>query len=112
MKKLSDFKDADGAVVVAKLLKPIFGILQNAGNAAAKGKTAIEFASAILQNSPNETMEILAILSETEPENYHCNAVTILRDIVTVVSDEDLMELFGLRRQTPTSSVSASESNE
>lgn len=110
MKKLSDFKDEQAAVVVAKLLTPIFGILQNAANEKATNKPPIEFVSSILQNSPKETMNIFAILSEVEPEEYHCTGATILKNIVTFASDEELMGLFGLRRQTATSSGSASES--
>ena len=110
MKKLSEFKDEQGAVVVAKLLPPIFEIIQNAANEDAKSKKPIDFVSAILQNSPQETMKIFAILSEVEPEDYHTNAAEILGNVVKLATDEDLMALFGLQRQTVTSSGSASES--
>lgn len=110
MKKLSDFKDEQGAIVVAKLLPPIFEIIQNAANSDAKDKAPIEFVSQMLQNSPGATKTIFAILSEVEPEDYHTNAVEILQNVVTLATDDDLMSLFGLRRQTETSSGSASES--
>lgn len=112
MKKLSEFHDEQAAIVVAKLLPPIFGILQNAANEQATNKAPIEFVSTILQNSPRETMDIFAILSEVDPEKYHCSGTEILQNIVTFATDGELMELFGLQRQTVTSSGSASESIE
>lgn len=111
MKKLSDFKDEQGAVVVAKLLPPIFDIIQNAANKEAKGKSPIDFVSDILANTPSATMKIFAILSETEPDEYHTNAAEILKNVVTLATDDDMMALFGLQRQTTTSSGSASESS-
>ena len=113
MKKLSEFKDEQGAIVVAKLLPPIFEIIQSAANAEARdGKTPIEFISLMLENSPKAMKNIFAILSEVEPEDYHTNAAEILANVVTLATDEDMMSLFGLRRQTQTSSGSASESFE
>lgn len=110
MKKLSEFHDEKAAVIVAKLLPPIFGILQNAANEKATNKAPIDFVSTILQNSPRETMNIFAILSEVEPSEYHCSGTEILQNIVTFATDSELMELFGLQRQTATSSTSVSES--
>lgn len=110
MKKLSDFKDEQGAVIVARLLPPIFEIVQNAANEKAKNKAPIEFVSAMLENSPRATMTIFAILSEVEPDEYHTNGAEVLGNVLKLANDEDLMGLFGLQRQTKTSSGSASES--
>lgn len=112
MKKLSEFRDEQGAIVVAKLLKPIFAILQNASNANSRSGTAIDFVTAMLSNSPKDVLEIFAILNETEPDEYHTNAAMILGDVVTLASDDELMALFGLQRQTQTSSGSASTSSD
>ena len=112
MKKLSEFHDEKAAVIVAKLLPPILGILQNAANEKATNKAPVDFVSTILQNSPRETMDVFAILSEVEPIDYHCSGIEILKNIITFASDEELMGLFGLQRQTATSSTSASESIE
>lgn len=110
MKKLSEFKDEQGAVVVAKLLPPIFEIIQNAANKESKNKSPIDFVSDILANTPSATMKIFAILSEVEPEEYHTDAIEIMKNVITLATDDELMSLFGLQRQTKTSSGSASES--
>lgn len=111
--KLSEFKDEKGIEVVAKLLVPIGKIASNVNNRRAKneGKSLIEFASSMLQNNPKETMNMLAILDDKDPESYHCNAATILVDVINMFADEELLKLFGLQSQKmdATSSGSASE---
>lgn len=110
--KLSDFKDEKAVETVAKLLIPISRIAANRENAAAKGKNLLEFASAMLQNNRREVMDMLAILNDKEPEAYHCTAATVLVDVFTMISDPEMLALFGLQRQTPASSGSALETTE
>ena len=72
----------------------------------------MEFASAMLQNSPKDVMDMLAILHEKDPKDYHCSAATVLMDVFNMISDPELLALFGLQRQTTASSGSASENIE
>ena len=108
--KLSEFKDEKAIEVVAKLLVPIGNIVKNRDNANARGGTQLEFASAILANNPRDVMDMLAILDDKDPSEYHCNAATVILDVMNMLADEELLQLFGLQRQTQTSSTSASES--
>ena len=108
--KLSEFENEKGVEVVAKLLVPIGNIVQNRDNAKARGGTKLDFVSAILANNPKDVMNMLAILNDKEPSEYHCNAATIIFDVMNMLADEELLQLFGLQRQTQTSSTSASES--
>ena len=112
--KLSDFKDEQGVEVVAKLMIPICKIVANPANKEAKGKTKLEFASAMLQNSPCEVKEMLAILNCVEPEDYHCNGSTVIAGLFDLLSDPELMQLFGLqgKKEGPTCSGSQSETIE
>lgn len=110
--RLSEFKDEKGIEVVAKLLIPIGKIAANAQNAKAREGTQLEFASALLQNNPSEIMKMLAILADKNPEEYHCNAASVLMDVINMISDPELMVLFGSQRQTMASSGSASETTE
>ena len=106
--RLSDFKDEKGVEVVAKLLAPIGNIASNPKNADARGNGNMAFAAAMLQNSPRDVMDMLAILNEQDPADYHCSAATVLMDVFNMISDPELLALFGLQRQTPASSGSAS----
>jgi len=110
--RLSDFKDEKGIEVVAKLLAPIGRIASSAKNAEAKDKSVAEFVSAMLLNNPADVKELLAILDDKDPAEYHCTAATVLADALNMVSDPEFLELFGLQRQTVTSSGSASENTE
>lgn len=110
--RLSEFKDEKGVEVIGKLLTPICKIAANAKNAAAKDCSRLEFASALLRNNPGEIKEMLAILDDKDPKEYHCTAATVLMDVFNMISDPELMTLFGLQRQTAASSGSASETTE
>lgn len=112
--RLSEFKDEKGVEVVAKLLVPI-------GNIAADKEMANiqkdsvhmgDFASLLLQKHPQDVMAMLAVLNDQDPEDYHCTAATVLVDVFNMISDPELMMLFGLQRQTAASSGSASENTE
>ena len=108
--KLSEFKDEKAVEVVAKLLVPIGNIVKNRDNAKSRGGTQLDFASAILANNPADVKNMLAILNDVDPAEYHCTAATVIFDVMNMLADEELLQLFGLQRQTQTSSTSASES--
>ncbi len=110
--KLSEFKDEKGIEVVAKLLVPISNIAKNKGNVEAKGKSLIEFAAAMLQNNQKDVKDMLAILADADPAEYHCSAASVLVDVLNMLNDPELMQLFGLQSKTPASAGSASESTE
>lgn len=110
--KLSEFKDEKAIEVIAKLLVPIANIATNKEVAAAKGKNPIEFASTMLSSSPTDVKNMLAILSDEDPESYHCSAATVLVDVLNMLNDPELMALFGLQSKTLASSGSASENTE
>lgn len=113
--RLSEFRDEQGVEVVAKLLVPIAKIVSNEKNAKAQkeaneGKgSMLDFVSALLQNNPRDVMDMLAILDGKDPNEYHCSAATVLVDALHMVSDPELLMLFGLQRQTLASPGSALE---
>jgi hypothetical protein len=110
--KLSDFKDEKAIEVVAALLVPIGNIAKNKEISDAKGKSKLEFASAMLKNNAADVKDILAILNGKDPAEYHCSAATVLVDLLDMLNDPELMQLFGLQGKTAASSGSASESTE
>lgn len=115
MKKLSDFKDEKAVVVVAQLLEPIIAIVTNPENGKFKDEqNGFKMFSGFLTNSPRAMMQIFAILSEQDVETYHCDGVEVTKNLMTLVSDSRLIELFTSQGQTgdATSSGSASENIE
>lgn len=109
MKKLADFKDEKGLEVAAALMEPLGKIAANGKNIKMDGKTTFEVASMLLKHSPNEVKSMLAILSDEDPDNFHYTAGTVFAGLVTMLSDPDIVSLFGLRGESRTSSSSASE---
>lgn len=109
--RLSEFKDEKAIEVVAALMEPLSKITLNekVQELYTKAAQPYEFAVAVLKNSASEIKDIFAILNGENPKSYHCDAATILRDTISLMSDPDLMSLFGFQRQTPPSSGSASE---
>ena len=110
--RLSEFKDEKAIEVVASLLIPIGNIVANPANKEAKDGGVLKFASEMLKNNTKDAMEILAILADEPVESYTCTAATVLKDMLNVLSDPDLLELFGLQSQTQTSAGSALTSSE
>lgn len=108
--KLSDFKDEKAIEVVANLLVPIGKIVSNKENAEAKGKSVLDFAATMLRNNKREVMDMLAILSDVDPAEYHCTAASVMIDVLNMFNDPELMQLFGLQSKTVASSGSVSES--
>lgn len=120
MQRLSEFKDIDGIRLVSRLMLPIGRIVQNKQvkdmrTAAAKeGRdlTMLELASAMLEHGAGDVLEMLALLNREEPKEYHCNAATVLADVMQMFADPDLQALFGLQSKIPASSGSAPETIE
>lgn len=112
MKKLADFKDEKGLEVAAALMEPLGKIAANSANVQAKGKTLFEFAAALLKNSPEEVKAMLAILSDEPVDDFHYTAGTVFSGVIALLSDPDILELFGLRGQMKGLSGSASENTE
>lgn len=110
MKKLSEFKNEKGVAVIADLLAPIARMAQNIQGI--DNESPLGFVSEMLKRNPKEIIEIFAILSETPVEEYECDGASLLANTITLASDKELMELFGLQSQTKTSSGSASETIE
>ena len=108
--KLSDYKDEKGVEVVAKLMIPICKIVANPENAKARGKAPLEFASTMFQNSPSEVKEMLAILADVDPAEYHCNGATVLKGLFDMLADPELMQLFGLQSKKTGQTCSGSQS--
>lgn len=107
MKKLSEFKNEEGVIIISKLLQPVFRIIQKVHDMERPdGMTAMDFVSMMLEASPKDVIEIFAILSETPVDEYECNGASIMANAIILASDKELMELFGLQSQTPTSSGS------
>lgn len=110
IKKLSEFKDEEAIVTVSKLIAPVMKIVVNSKNKELQAKGPFEMFSGFFANSPKYMKEIFAILSGVDPDQYHCDGIEVAKNIMVLVSDDRLLELFTSQEQTEavTSSGSAS----
>lgn len=108
--KLSDYKDEQAIEIATKLLTPVCKIVSNPENAKRQGANKLDFASAMLRNSPAEVKEVLAILNGKDPATYHCNGVSALTGLFEMLSDPEMMELFGLQNKMEGQSCSGVQS--
>lgn len=112
MKRLSEFTGDAAFDVVADLFPYLAEIARNPESRAASTKSNLEFAAALLKHNKAAIKGILARLNEVPVEEYTCTAVSLINDALTLVTDPDLMALFGRQSKTPASSGSVSETTE
>lgn len=91
---LSDFKDDEAIALVADLMLPIVEIMADSEVAESlrSGKPKLLLASTMLKKHPASIRHIFAILNRVD--EYHCTPVTLLKDLVDLLNDEELQELF------------------
>ena len=98
MKKLSDFKDAQGIEVASKVLAVIMDMLADKRNLALNGETnAIRMFTAFMANSPDKMREIFAILSEKDVREYHCNGAEAMANMLLLANDPSLWAFLPCR---------------
>lgn len=110
--RLSEFKDEKAIKVVADLMVPLGDIATDPECRPKNGENRLAFATKLLSNHSKEVMNILAILDDKDPKSYHCTAASVLKDVMEMITDPELMELFGFQSKTSGSSGSASETTE
>lgn len=111
MRKLASFKGDDAFRVVNELLPYAFEVVGNEEVSALKKKgcTMLDYVRCAMEKEPKAMKGILAVLNN-DPD-YSPNAADLAFDMLDLICDKELMELFGLQsRKKGTSSGSASQS--
>ena len=110
MKRLSDFENEKALDLVANIIEPMGEIMtdEKIVNIFRSGKPAILAISGILKDHKKAATEIIAALHETTPEELRFNVVSLTKDIMTLVNDPGIREVFTMQGQTPTADVSGS----
>lgn len=93
--KITDFKNEDAIELIADLIEPISEIstdkelveLLKKGN-------KIKAIQQGLKNHKSSIIQILAIINGVPVEEYSCNPITITKDLLVILNDKELMEVF------------------
>lgn len=110
--RLSEFKDEEAIRVIADILPHVVEIAKNPAVKEARNENPFLYAAALLKEVPQEAIALLALLDNKDPAEYHCTGASVLFDVFNMISDPDLLALFGVRSKTLASSGSASTTGE
>lgn len=96
MKKLSEFTGRAATDLIGHILLGISDMFTNEANkkAYSEGGAAALIGSALI-NTPGGVVGILAALNETPVEKFEYNAVTLVKDAYALLTDPELVMLFG-----------------
>ena len=97
MKRLSDYKNQDGVKIVGRVLAPISRIVTNQKMKEVYKQGPMAFASAICEHCSDDIMDILSTLSGEE--EYTCDGASVLKDVIYVFTDPEMLRLFGLESE-------------
>lgn len=100
--KLSEFKDEEALDLIAELIEPASKIFSNTDlrDAVRGGKSRLEIAKIAVKSNKKEVFEILCLTSGVPMEEYHCTPVSILKQFMEMIDDEELLDFFSSMAQT------------
>ena len=93
---ISEYKNEDAIELLADLIEPTANILSDSiiVDAFKADVNKIKLAQTILKSHKKDVLEILAIVNGKTAETYTCNPVTILKDLLAILNDKDLVDFF------------------
>lgn len=94
--RLSDFKDEEAIDVLADLLSPAAIIMgdpemEKIGNS---GKPKLLMAQYALKAHKKEVIEVISILHRTPVKDLKFTVASLLKDLMDILNDPELQELF------------------
>ena len=109
--RLSDYENEEALDLIADLIEPAARIMQDKKVEALvnKKEPAIKIAGYILKNHKQSAIEIVASMHRESPETYRFTALTLVNDLLDILNDPQIEELFSSQGQISTSSGSATE---
>lgn len=121
--KLSEFKDEEALDLLADIIEPVGTILEDKEIAKiyeenkSDGfgiKLKLKLVSVMIRNHKHEVIEILAKLNKQDASEFHCNVLTLPKELLSLINDPLMMDFFVSQVQSEgeTSSAPATEITE
>lgn len=115
MKKLSEYENEEAIELLGNLIEPVCIILSDKELKRAyenKSNNVAKLVAIALKNNSKKVIEILAVLNGVKPKEYKGNIVTMTKEVIEIMNDEDLKSFFISQGQNmeQTSSTSALQS--
>lgn len=114
--KLREFENEQALDLLADIIEPIARIMADdkIEKMVKAKKPVLIIASHILKNNKRDVIEIVAMMNGADPATFKFNTVTLLKDVVEIMDDPDIISLFTSQGQMTEegSSGSATENTE
>lgn len=95
--KLTQLENEDAIDLIANIIEPLGQIAQDKKiQELLKETNKLVLVQYILKNHKKSIIEILAAMDGTPVEEYHCNVITITKDLLEIVNNKELSEVFSL----------------
>lgn len=107
--KLSEFKNEDALDLLADILEPAARIFSDkaVADAARAGKQA-DAVKAAIKGHKEDVIAIVAALHKTAPDKCEFDVLTLTKDVLEILNDEELQTFFTSQVQTEEESASGS----
>lgn len=99
--KISEYHNEDAIELLADLIEPTANILSDKEieEAFSNGASTLKIAKMCLKLHKADVLEILAILNGQSVDEYTCNPISILVDLLAILNDKELVDFF-VQQQT------------
>lgn len=101
--KLSEFKDEEALDLLADIIEPVGTILEDKEIAKiyeenkSDGfgiKAKLKLVSVMIRNHKPEVIEILAKLNKQDASEFHCNVLTLPKELLSLINDPLMIDFF------------------
>ena len=108
--KISDFENEAALDLLADIIDPAATIMadKEVEKLYKDGKPAMVIAAYILKHHKKSAIEIIAALHQESPDKVKFNAVTLMWDVVDIINDPLMRDLFTSQGQSTPSGNSGS----
>lgn len=100
--KLSDFENEEALDLLADIIEPAARIMgdKNVEMMTKSKKPALVIAGYALKNHKDSVIEIVAALHREDPTKVRFNTASLLKDLLDILNDRELLDLFTSQGQT------------
>lgn len=99
--KITDFKNEEALDLLMCMIEPAAKILtdESVKEAIKNKKSKMGIAKVAIENHKSEVIEILALTDGVPVEEYSCNPITIIKKLLELFNDKELMDFLSLQSQ-------------
>ena len=108
--RLSDFENEEALDLLADIIEPASEIMsdQKVVGILRSGKPTMFAVAEILKSHKKSTIEIIAAIHRKKPEEVKFNVITVTRDILDILNDPQVQQVFTSQSQNSESMSSGS----